>query len=842
MTNCPCDEPLNPALAIARALGSIPAGQSALPRQVRSFPEVREALLAGLPAQDALRLWRARSSQDLGLMLLEMWAYVSDVLSFYDERIANETYLRTAQRSVSLRRLVELLGYLPAPGIAGSVTLAALAEGRKPVDLPVGTAFRSDAFGAEPPQVFEITAPTSIHPFKNEWTIGPVQRGVLPQFTPTQIAETQNGNTPTIGEFLVFETLDFGLAVDRLVRFDALGSVQATKVAAILPFSGKDGKTYAEVRFEPSIELPDSVLITSVTVQVPTVTAVLSRLSPTTSGHSIVMTDGNDTLVYLDAVYRQLHRGDTVFVTDSDGALQNASVGDVEELPILVRAASGSGSNQIPSVTVPVTRLRLTGATVPSGTERNGFSFHFAFVDGGRVTTVADTELTPETLVSTPLPVKGVVERPPEVEAPSGSSSGTLSQTFLLTDPDGDGADVEGRMLFGASGRAQLFLSDQEDLPAPIYKTPITVFGNLVQATRGETVFNEVLGSGDSRILGQQFTLKKRPLTYLPSNNRLGRESTLILFVDGVRWKEVRTFFSCGPADRVYIVRHDEAQNTTITFGDGVRGARVPSGVNNVRATYRFGSGKASPPAGAIQQLARPVLGLRGVRSPIAAVEGKDPDPPERLRKDAPVSVRLLDRAISPQDFEALANLEPGVVRAVAEFVWIPSAQQAGVAVTYIGTRPPEQLKQALADRAELGLPIQVVQATAAAATLKLTIAADPDFEKGKLEQAIKDELLDPDTGLLAVVHAPIGGQFLVSPIYEAVHSVPGVVAVQSVSLDATNTATGQQLFEDFSLADLDMFCPIPSGVFLDFTGGDGVEIHFVDPVGPISASRRGGC
>ena len=29
-------------------------------------------------------------------MLLEMWAYVLDVVGFYDARIANESYLRTA--------------------------------------------------------------------------------------------------------------------------------------------------------------------------------------------------------------------------------------------------------------------------------------------------------------------------------------------------------------------------------------------------------------------------------------------------------------------------------------------------------------------------------------------------------------------------------------------------------------------------------------------------------------------------------------------------------------------------------------------------------------------------
>jgi len=93
--------------------------------------------------------WLARDAQDLGVMWLEMWAYVSDVLAFYDERIANESYLRTAQRRPSLRRHVELLGYLPKPGIAGSVVLALEAEGRRPVDVPEHTGFRSEAFGGD---------------------------------------------------------------------------------------------------------------------------------------------------------------------------------------------------------------------------------------------------------------------------------------------------------------------------------------------------------------------------------------------------------------------------------------------------------------------------------------------------------------------------------------------------------------------------------------------------------------------------------------------------------------------------------------------------------------------
>ena len=53
---------------------------------------------------------------DLGLQFLEWWAYLADVLTFYNERIANETYLRTAQFPESIAGLVALLGYAPRPG------------------------------------------------------------------------------------------------------------------------------------------------------------------------------------------------------------------------------------------------------------------------------------------------------------------------------------------------------------------------------------------------------------------------------------------------------------------------------------------------------------------------------------------------------------------------------------------------------------------------------------------------------------------------------------------------------------------------------------------------------
>src|SRR5690606_3884153 len=110
------------------------------------FVEYRQALLRDIPLHAPLSGWRARSADDLGIMLLEMWAYVLDVVGFYDERIANETYLRTAVLRPSLRKLVDLIGYLPRPALASSVVLGAIAEGNPAVSVPAGTAFRSDAF------------------------------------------------------------------------------------------------------------------------------------------------------------------------------------------------------------------------------------------------------------------------------------------------------------------------------------------------------------------------------------------------------------------------------------------------------------------------------------------------------------------------------------------------------------------------------------------------------------------------------------------------------------------------------------------------------------------------
>jgi len=53
-------------------------------------------------------------------------------------------------------------------------------------------------------------------------------------------------------------------------------------------------------------------------------------------------------------------------------------------------------------------------------------------------------------------------------------------------------------------------------------------------------------------------------------------------------------FFGRAPGDRVYVTHTSEAGKTTVEFGDGLNGARPPTGSENVRAVYRKGIGTAA--------------------------------------------------------------------------------------------------------------------------------------------------------------------------------------------------------------------------------------------------------
>ncbi len=865
VSNCECDTP--PTLVL-----SIAAGLNALPRQLRSFPDVRAALLSARqgidPAVAPLGAWRSTEGDDLGLMWLEMWAYVSDVLGFYDERIANESYLRTAALRPSVRRLVEQLGLAVGPGTAGSVSLAALAGGHAQVTVPAGTAFRSDAFGSEPPQIFETIRDFTIHPLRNQWSIGPIRNKTLPEVTPSLAAAgitTPQRPTP----FLVFRTSDFGLARDRLVLFqsDAFPSPGlVSKVKSFKPFNAKDGQQYMEVELDPPVDIPPNTDPTTIKVLTPTATAGLTQDDNAESPQSPLRNLHGAGVAFLDSVNRQIKQNDPIIIQRESSAppktLQVFTVTGVREVyvnlpppnpPPAPRSTAffitTTGVNKqtalnnpmarlnldtTPSVApaqVLVTRLDLSGAVDADAFRQ--LSLHFSFIAAGTVTTVASREVTKDDLTSSSgVSVLGIVEVPPPIA--NQQAANVLEQEFLLQDANKVGALVEGTLTFDVAGSAKFQVKTLVEGTLDGLKTPLTVFGNVIDAFRGESVFNEALGSGNPRTPGQAFKLQRKPLTYV------GPQASLTVTVDGVRWTEAPTFFNAGPADEIYVLSHDDNQETFVTFGDGVHGRLLPSGIKNVVATYRVGAGHAAPPAGAIAQVARPVDGLRAVVSPIDADGGHDPQTLDDLRQDAGTQALLIGRAVSVADFEALANnadnlLPPApgtVIRAAARFLWLPEEQHSGVQVTYIGTRAAADLQGQLQAQADPDLTIKVFEATALPRILAMTIGVDTRFiDPTQVSLAVVQALSDPQNGLLAIKNASIGGQFWVSRLYQVAMAVDGVTEVQSATLTDENGAV-------LSLASTDLVC-IPAGSYFDFDEGRRIQITGTKPAGNVANQTR---
>ena len=102
-----------------------------------------------------------RVLNDPAIALLDAWAVVADVLTFYQERIANEGYLLTATERLSVLQLSRMIGYELSPGVAASTQLAFFVEDdpQEPgiALVPKGTQIMSVPEGDEKPQVFETS-------------------------------------------------------------------------------------------------------------------------------------------------------------------------------------------------------------------------------------------------------------------------------------------------------------------------------------------------------------------------------------------------------------------------------------------------------------------------------------------------------------------------------------------------------------------------------------------------------------------------------------------------------------------------------------------------------------
>jgi hypothetical protein len=733
---CPCD-------------GDLPAPPSNLPglSQIAyrngTFREFRRALLTPDASEHELNspqgpVWRPGASGDLGVMIAEWWAYVADVLTFYNERITNQDYLRTADLPESVKRLIQLLGYRPRPAIGARGTLAALVTPGQSALLPKGLQFQSKPGPGEEAQTFELDAPRQIGV-----PDAVTARSLVSLLTPDHSVLLLEGavrNVSSGDHLLLRQRADPAQA-------PVLATVASTSIEAL---PGGAQQTRLSVSLTGSV--PSSLTAAQASLSLNNQSIGLWTFSP---GAVVITSRG--ILVHLASLARQIRAGDWVlFTAPSVPALA----------PVLTRVTANSdmisyvpGTN--PAVPVLHTQLTISPAA-PFSPDWDGnaasVSVLFDWIEVGRLKDQPSgpfTSTPPTLLAIQPACFPTSTDRP-----------------VLLQDSAGAGMTANGT----ASSGDSLSLGS---LPAPVpaLQPPFSVLYNLLPVSRGKTVANEVLGSGDAGIAGQSFPLAKSPVTYLQKGATYA--STIAITVDGQPWKEVASFYQQLADARVFVTSEDENGTTHVSFGDGINGARLPTGTNNVGATYRIGAGATSPPAGKLTVIAQSFPGLRSVLNPVAVSGGADADPPDQIRQYAPRSVLTFDRAVSVLDYEAIAAQAPGVTRARAAWSWDDTRQRTAVTV-YVGddAGAVASAKSVLAAAGDPNRPVSVVLANAIPVSLYLHIVVAPGMDASAITASVSSALTDPQTGLFAPGRLRIGQPVFDSQIEAACLSVDGSVAM----------------------------------------------------------------
>ena len=387
----------------------------------------------------------------------------------------------------------------------------------------------------------------------------------------------------------------------------------------------------------------------------------------------------------------------------------------------------------------------------------------------------------------------------------------------------------------------------QSELAHVYDRATVTVFGNIVAATHGQTVTGEVLGSGSGMQANERFMLQERPLTYISVPTARGVDSEIKVEVNGIEWQKEPYLYGLQRDRRAYIVRQDATDNTFIIFGDGKQGARLPTGTEQVNATYRIGIGPiGNVPAYTVDQPQTLPSAVRRSTNPLPATGGVGPDSIEDVRQRAPLSVRILDRIVALSDYEDFVRLYAGIGRVQLKRFGIGQnlllhftiADSDGNVIAPESDLIPNLLKSIDKNRAVATpqLHIDSYEPIYFEIAARLMIYPDHKGRVKQIEQTIRQKLLNA----FSFAQREFGRDVTESEVVALLQTVTGVAALDSVRLTRPGAPkpTGDDSPNDQLVAELARYANgvlQPAQLLLLNPGIDGIDLKIVTTTDPLT-------
>jgi hypothetical protein len=305
--------------------------------------------------------------------------------------------------------------------------------------------------------------------------------------------------------------------------------------------------------------------------------------------------------------------------------------------------------------------------------------------------------------------------------------------------------------------------------------------GNVVQAGHGESKPEKVLGSGDAARSNQRFIFREEGVSFVADATQpSGVRADITVRVEDRAWQQVANLRDSGPADAHYAVRMTEDGYLAIELGDGRHGRRLPTGGNNVRISFRVGTGLAGNlAAGSLAKAARPHRLVKSVRQPLAATGGNDMEDVRSLKENAPASVLTLERAVSVGDLGHLAARQSSVWQARAFSLPTGLSRRESVEVVVVpagggelSEALAESLRKTLQAHTLPGVDVHMASATKTPfhvdATLRVKSA---EYDPDQVIESVRQALLDG----FSLEQRRLGQDLFLSEVYQVVEGIQGV-------------------------------------------------------------------
>lgn len=270
-----------------------------------------------------------------------------------------------------------------------------------------------------------------------------------------------------------------------------------------------------------------------------------------------------------------------------------------------------------------------------------------------------------------------------------------------------------------------------------------------------------------------------------------------IRVVDGTGrvWHPQKDLLASDSFAPEFVVEVDDDGRASLRFGDDRHGERPSEGVEMV-AEYRVGSGaRGNVGADSIRHLlvdTRRHLAaafVSDVRNPLPARGGRDPEPVEEARQNAPAAFRTLARAVTPDDYARLAERHPEVQRAQATLRWTGSWRTVFLTVDRLGGRPVDaafeaQLRAHLERFRMAGHDLEIDGPRFVALEVELRVQVLPAYFRSDVRAALLERLgsgtlRDGRRGFFHPDHFTFGQGVPLSGVYAAAQAVAGVERVE---------------------------------------------------------------